>query len=238
MEKNVLFAGKEYPDGRDFATVATNHNRKAVITVESIPGGLKDGALSDGIYPALWSRNSPLASRSLMVQAESICEKLHEAVIIFDTSWYSSHFTEMTPESCSRAVDRMIACYAYLVTEILSRFRRKGGGTLVFVVKRASTTANGGFIKPISILAAMAEGAFKSLGESVAMTYAQEAQVNIVLSVADYGTADTHFANWLFEVLDDTNSIVGKIDPKRGPQWFRMGDKTGKAGLFHRPQKK
>ena len=34
MEKNVLFAGKEYPDGRDFATVATNHNRKVVITVK------------------------------------------------------------------------------------------------------------------------------------------------------------------------------------------------------------
>ena len=127
MEKNVLFAGKEYPDGRDFATVATNHNRKVVITVESMPEGLKDGELSDGIYPALWSRNSSLAARSLMVQAESICEKLHEVVVVFDTSWYSSHFIEMTPEHCSRAIDRMIACYTYLVAEILSRFKRKGG---------------------------------------------------------------------------------------------------------------
>lgn len=238
MEKNVLFAGKEYPDGRDFATVATNHNRKVVITVESMPEGLKDGELSDGIYPALWSRNSSLAARSLMVQAESICEKLHEVVVVFDTSWYSSHFIEMTPEHCSRAIDRMIACYTYLVAEILSRFKRKGGGTVVFVIKKSSTPANGGFVKPVSMLAAMAEGAFKGLGESVAMTYAQEEGIDVVLSMADYGTADTHFANWLFEVLDAPNGIAGKMDPKKGPQWFKMGAKTTKVGLFHHPQKK
>lgn len=238
MERSVLFAGKEYPDGRDFAIAATKYGRKAVITVESMPEGLNEGALSQGIYPALWSRNSPLASRSLMVQAESICGALQEAVVVFDTSWYSSHFTEMTPESCSRAVDRMISCYAYLVAEILSRFKRKGGGTLVFVIKKSSTTVNGGFSKPVSILAAMAEGAFKGLGESVAMTYAQEEGIDVVLSLADYGTADTHFANWLFEVLDAPNGIVGKVDPKKGPQWFKMGAKTTKVGLFHRPQKR
>lgn len=238
MEKNVLFAGKEYPDGRDFAIVATKHDRKAVITVESMPEGLNEGAISEGIYPALWSRNSPLASRSLMVQAESICGRLQEVVVVFDTSWYSSHFTEMTPENCSRAVDRMISCYAYLVTEILSRFRRKGGGTLVFVIKKSSTPANGGFSKPVSMLAAMAEGAFKGLGESVAMTYALNDTVNVVLSMADYGTADTHFANWLFEVLDAPNGIAGKMDQKKGPQWFKMGAKTTKVGLFHRPQRR
>lgn len=238
MEKNVLFAGKEYPDGRDFALVATKHERKAVITVESMPEGLNGGAISEDVYPALWSRNSPLASRSLMVQAENICGRLQEVVVVFDTSWYSFHFTEMTPESCSRAVDRMISCYTYLVAEVLSRFKRKGGGTLVFVIKKSSTPANGGFVKPVSMLAAMAEGAFKGLGESVAMTYAQDDAVSVVLSMADYGTADTHFANWLFEVLDAPNGIAGKMDPKKGPQWFKMGAKTTKVGLFHRPQKK
>lgn len=108
----------------------------------------------------------------------------------------------------------------------------------MFVIKKSSTGSNGGFSKPVSVLASMAEGAFKGFGEAVALSYAQEEEIKIVLATAEYGTADAHFANWLFEVLDAPNSIAGKIDLKKGPQWFKMGAKTAKVGLFHRPQKK
>lgn len=239
MEKAVLFAGKEYPDGREFAIAATNCNRAAVITVAEMPENLEDGCVLEHIYPAKWSRNSPLAARSVILQAENACGAFQEAVIIFDTNWYSGQFEELTPSICSKAIDSMIGSYTHLVSEILARFKKKGGGTVIFVLKKISTDeANGGFSKPVGILSGMAEGAFKGLAESIATTFSQDEQMKIVLAKADYGTADNHFARWLFDVLDAPNSIVGKYDVKKGPQWFKMGAKTGKSGFFNPFQKK
>lgn len=237
MERSVLFAGKEYPDGREFAVAATNHNRSAVVTVAEMPKKLDGGCVCEDVYPAQWSRNSPLAARTLVVQAENACGAFREAVIIFDTSWYAGRFEDLAPETCSRAIDAMVGSYAYLVNEVLNRFKKQGEGTLVFVLKKSSS-GDGGFTKPVSVLTGMAEGAFKGLGESVATTYSQDPSLKIVLAKADFGTADSHFANWLFEVLDAPNSIAGKYDAKKGPQWFKMGTKTGKGGLFNPFQKR
>ena len=98
--------------------------------------------------------------------------------------------------------------------------------------------SSGGFSKPVSILAGMAEGAFRGLGETLATNYAEDESLRIVLTKADYGTTDNQFANWLFEILDAPNSVVGKYDPKKGPQWYKMGAKTSKVGLFNPFQKK
>ncbi len=239
MGKTVLFAGKEYPDGREFAVAATNCNRDVVITVAEMPENLEDGCISDNIYPAKWSRNSPLSARSVILQAENACGAFQEAVIIFDTDWYSGRFEELTPSICSQAIDSMIGSYTHLVSEILARFKKKGGGTVIFVLKKASTDeANGGFSKPVGILSGMAEGAFRGLAESIATTFSQDEGMKIVLTKVDYGTADNHFASWLFEVLDAPNSIMGKYDAKKGPQWFKMGAKMGKSVFFNPFQKK
>lgn len=240
MERNVLFAGKEYPDGRDFAIAATKHNRTALITVSVMPENLEEGRLSDDVYPVLWSRSTSITARSLLLQVENICRTLDEAVLIFDSSWYSASFSELTPEMCSKAADAMVTNYAFLVTELINRFQKKDGGTLVFVIKRPheGDSSASGFSKPVSVLTGMAEGAFKGLGEAVATTYGQDGNIKVVLVKADYGTADSHFANWLFDVLDAPNSVVGKIDPKKGPQWFKMGAKTGRTGFFQGLQKK
>ena len=69
MERCVLFAGKEYPDGNEFAIAATKCNRAAVITVATMPENLEDGCITENIYPAKWSRNSPLSARSVILQA-------------------------------------------------------------------------------------------------------------------------------------------------------------------------
>ena len=45
MERTVLFAGKEYPEGREFALVATRCNRNAIITVAEMPEDLEDGSM-------------------------------------------------------------------------------------------------------------------------------------------------------------------------------------------------
>ena len=239
MKRCVLFAGKEYPAGRDFAISATNHNRNAVITVAEMPEGLEDGAISEGMYPAKWSRNSPLSARSVILQAENCCGSFQEAVVIFDINQYAGNFEDLAPGTCSKAVDTMISSYVHLVSEILARFKRKGGGTVIFVLKKASVDdSSGGFRKPVSILAGMAEGAFKGLAETIATTFGQDESLKVVLTKADYGTTDEQFSNWLFEVLDAPNSIVGKFDAKKGPQWFKMGGKTDKTGLFNRFQKR
>lgn len=239
MERCVLFAGKEYPDGSEFAIAATKYNRAAVITVATMPEDREDDCISENIYPAKWSRNSPLSARSVILQAENACGAFQEAVIIFDTNWYSGDFEELTPSVCSKAIDTMITSYTHLVGEIVARFKKKGSGTIIFVLKKATgDEANGGFSKPVGVLPGMAEGAFRGLAESMATTFGQDESMKIVLAKADYGTTDNQFASWLFEVLDAPNSILGKYDAKKGPQWFKMGAKTGKSSFFNPFQKK
>ena len=110
---------------------------------------------------------------------------------------------------------------------------------VIFVLKKATgDEANGGFSKPVGVLPGMAEGAFRGLAESMATTFGQDESMKIVLAKADYGTTDNQFASWLFEVLDAPNSILGKYDAKKGPQWFKMGAKTGKSSFFNPFQKK
>lgn len=240
MDRSVLIAGKEYPDGRDFAIAAVRHQRNAVISVAEMPEGLDEGRISEGIYPAKWTRNSPLSARSLILQAENQCGTFQDVVVVFDTNWYSGNFEDLSPEMCSKAIDIMISSYTYLVSELLARLKKKGGGTLVFVLKKnsAEDSSGGGFTKKNSILAGMAEGAFRGLGETIATNFAEDESLRIVLTKADLGTADSQFANWLFEILDAPNSLVGKYDPKKGPQWYKMGTKTTKGGLFNPFQKK
>lgn len=234
MEKTVLIAGKEYPAGSALASAAVNHNRNVVITAPFAAEETGEPMSTAGIAAVAWNKSSSVSARSIVLQAENAFQRIDEAVLVFDTAWLSPNFNTMTPELCSRAVDTMIISYFYLSLELVNRFAKQGGGTLVFMLKSApglaempsSVTLRGdSSAVPAGILPASAEAAFKVLAESTAAKYADKDGLRFFLVNADYDTPDNQFAGWMFEHMDATYVSKSKQDVRHACQWIKVGTK-------------
>lgn len=234
MEKTVLLAGKEYPGGSALASSAVNHNRNVVITTSPLSDAPVESLESSGIVTVSWNKSSSVSARSIVLQAENTFQHVDEAVLVFDTAWFSPNFQAMTPELCSRAVDTMISSYLYLSMELMNRFVKLKNGTLVFMLKSApglaemptSVTLRGDTSAvPAGILPASAEAAFRVLAESMAAKYAEREGVKVFLVRADYETPDSQFAGWMFEYLDAVYVSKMKQDARHAAQWVKIGSK-------------
>ena len=234
MKKTVLFAGKEYPAGSALASAAVNHNRNVVITVPAMVDEIKDSLETAGTTAATWNKSSSVSARSVILHAENAYQHVDEAILNFDTSWFAPNFKDMTPEICSKAIDSMISSYLYLTMEVISRFSKTEGGTIVFMLKTAPGHAdmvNSTSIKsensnfPVGILPSTAESAFKALAESIAAKYAEKNGIKVFLVKADHDTPDSHFAGWMFEYLDAIYVAKAKNDPRHAIQWVKVGSK-------------
>ncbi|AEE15760.1 hypothetical protein [Treponema brennaborense] len=236
MKKTVLFAGKEYPAGSDFVAAAVSCGRNAVVTVPAAARAeAESGEFSKpGVRPAVWNKSSSVSARSVVLQAENAFRSVEEAVLLFDTAWFAPEFQKIGPETCSRALDAMIAGYVYLSAEIIGRYVKKGGGTLVFALKehpsfadlaRTGALRSEAALIPAGILCATAAGAFAALAENTAAGYADSDTVRILLARSERGVSDAAFAEWLFPYLDAWIASKPKSDAKRAAQWVKFGAK-------------
>ncbi len=243
MEKTVLIAGKEYPAGSALASAAVNHNRNVVITAPFAAEETGEPISAAGIAAVAWNKSSSVSARSIVLQAENAFQRIDEAVLVFDTAWLAPNFNTMTPEVCSRAVDTMITSYFYLSLELVNRFSKQGGGSVVFMLKSApglaempsSVTIRGeNSAVPAGILPASAEAAFKVLAESTAAKYAEHDGLKFFLVNADYEIPDSQFAGWMFEYLDAAYVSKAKNDARHACQWIKTGAKSQSGFSFFR----
>lgn len=243
MEKTVLIAGKEYPAGSSLASAAVNYNRKVVITSPFGAEENPEAVPATEITTVAWNKSSSVSARSIVLQAENAFQQVDEAVLVFDTAWLSPNFNSMTPELCSRAIDTMITSYFYLSMELVNRFIKQGGGTLVFMLKSApvlADTVNTGTVRddnssiPAGILPASAQATFKALAESTAAKYAEKEGLKFFLVNAEYEVPDSQFAGWMFEYIDAVSVSRPKQDARHACQWIKIGSKPPASFPFFR----
>lgn len=220
MEKSILIVGKDFPSGTAYLTAAMDMLRNVVMT--------KSPAVEETQQTpeqcVNWNRTSPISARNLVLKAEINSGLLDEALIIFDAMQYISKFNQIDIETFSRADDEMIRGYMYIVSEILSRFVKKGHGHLIFVAKPLADGQKG------SIPLEMAYNGFIAMAESVASQFETLETPQITLVKAT--ESDDEIAQWLFPYLDGLENLKeGKR--KKGINWVRCGDKPGKK-LFGR----
>ncbi len=243
MERTVLIAGKEYPAGSALASAAINHNRKVVITSPFGAPENEDTIPTEEISTVAWNKSSSVSARSIVLQAENVFQKVDEAVLVFDTACLSPNFNSMTPEICSRAIDTMITSYFYLSLELVNRFIKQGGGSIIFMLKSApglvdmtsSTTIHGeNSSVPVGILPFSAQAAFKALAESTAAKYTEKEELKFFLVNAEYDIPDNQFAGWMFEYLDSAYISKTKQDIRHVCQWIKIGSKPQTSFPFFR----
>ena len=256
MEKTILVAGKDMPDGKKFADGLSFSNRNILITGNDIdvpePSENNDDETSEqmnvlkGETTAEWNRGSSLSARTLILQTENTYEKMDEAVLFFDEEYFASKADKMDAAECSRTCDDLISGYMYLTLEVLSRFEKKnsGGapGKLVFVLQEGpcmvdalrSPVLRNGSNSIASPLVASAAGAFNSFAENIAAVYGDMEYVNIVLVRGDKGMeaakSDDSLAKWLGSYLDSVDELKHKLTAKKSISWVKPGAKS--AGSF------
>ena len=100
MGKTILVAGKDIPAGAKFADTLAGTGRYVVVTKpdddeisENTDNAIATAAVAErhqklmgkasGVAPVSWNKASPISSRTLILNMESIFTKMEEAVLYF-----------------------------------------------------------------------------------------------------------------------------------------------------------
>jgi hypothetical protein len=227
MSKTLLIAGKEFPDGADFAAAAKSSQRDVVITVDAE----SQESAPDNFHIVEWRKHSPISAHSLIIETENLYQKkIDEAILLFDSPWFSMRYSELTTQVCAQALDDMLAGYILLTTELLSRL--SGEGELIFAL-REDKMQHEDKIQGDGILPATGAGAFRTFAERIAASCAEHTSLSVLLIEIDAHTDDVAFGVWLFPYLD---TLSGGIlpDRKKNQQWIKCGAKTATRFPFIR----
>jgi len=200
MTTLVLPAGSEDADALSADLEAAGHT--VIQARRGRPGGPDGG-------PA-WDPLSFVSARSLLIEAEASGNGRLDAVVVFASPPPDQTGLAETPaKDIEHSVLEWSAGHAQLVKEILVRFRERGAGTLVLVVRQAD---QGG---PLS---AMASGALSGLAESLAASRGGPWRF---LGVHDESGQDGAAGHFVAKLLADPPKDSGKV--------IRF---TGRQGLF------
>lgn len=248
MEKTILIAGKDFPDGRDLSSSAILHGDTVVIAY----GGETEQKSEDDAVPVRWNRGSALSARSLVISALNQTGHLDEAVLIFDESYYAPKFGNPGPAESNRAYDELILGYQFLTAELLLRFeQRKLSGLnktpekLIFVYKKNPSECDA--VKNPSVraltsslsksLVASAGAFFKAFAENTAASLAQTEDVIPVLVECaeddELSKKDGTLMSWLCDYTAQIDELKKDLSAKQKVSWIKAGAKSpGGFALF------
>lgn len=249
MEKTILIAGKDYPDGRDLASAVVLRGDTAVITTNPVSAEL---ITDDSSVPVVWNRTSVLSARSLVLSCLNQKGRLDEAVLVFDEEYYAPKYGNPGATENTRALDELILGYQYLTSELLLRFdqRKLAGldskpGKIVFLYRSNFSEADAihnpalrSSAKTLSkALVSAAGAAFKAFAQNIA---ASGAETNDFIPVlvecnSDNETAKTDgsLMSWLCDYLDQIDQLKKGLSAKQKISWVKAGTKSpGGFNLF------
>jgi hypothetical protein len=225
MAKTLLIAGKEFPEGADFASTAVSFRRKVALTVQPEtpkPTHEKFQALE-------WRKHSPVSARALILETENLFQQIHEAALIFDLPRFARLYPLMSTKECAKALDDMITGYTLLTAELLFRFdslekiKNTGEKRLIFVLREAAADRATVPDQEDGILPALGRAAFRALAEGTAEKCKNWPSVSALLVETDALTDDVALGARLFPYLDN---LPPESSPSRRTQWLKWGAKS------------
>jgi NAD(P)-dependent dehydrogenase (short-subunit alcohol dehydrogenase family) len=246
MGKTIFIAGKDLPDGGDFADGMALAGRKTAVTGN--PENDRNSVSSADIVITPWNRPSSISARSAVLEAETAFGSAAEdAVLYFDAPLYASRFTGFTPDECTRAADTMVTGYGYMAVELLSRLdQRSASGRIVFLLKQhptleqalRSASIRSSVSTPCSPLVSAAQASFTALAENTAALAGDRPNVTVILVTCDEqneaAAKDSTLASWLSGYLDEVEGLKNKLSAKQSLVWIKAGAKgPGLRSFFH-----
>lgn len=252
MDKTILIAGKDLPEGLDFADGILMSGRNVVATT-SKSTNVKNPAEGE-IAPVVWNKMSPVSAQSVILECENKFRRLDEAVLVFDEMAFAEKFEGFSLENCSKGVDEMILGYQFMTEELLSKFEKRYslGYSSYEQIKPAkiimyykSSPSENDIIKNASLrnsvtcaagpIVAAASSAFVAFAENIAAVFGNRDFVNIVLVKGDFSNElcknERNFASWLCSYMDEIDTMKNKISVKQSLAWVKAGAKSPSSGF-------
>ena len=254
MNRTILIAGKDFPDGKDLATTAVLHGRTAFITA-SAGGQVSD--FGDGSFSVGWNRGSALSARTLLISASNNNGHLDEGVLIFDENHFAPLYGSPGPAESTKACNELVLGYQYLAAELLLRFNQrkiagleKNPGKIVFVYKPGTNEAeavknpNLRLENPVlsKTLVASASAAFRAFAENFAASVCGAEEVIPVLvecsPTNELSKKDSAFMAWLCDYMEEIDSLKKPLSDKQKVTWIKAGARVpGGFGFFRTSSK-
>lgn len=252
MERTILVAGKDLPEGLDLADGILLSGRNVVAATS---GARNVKRTEEGSTVSVeWNRTSPVSAKSLVLECENHFRRIDEALFVFDEAWFAEKFNEISFENTSRGIDEMILGFQYLAQEVLSKFEKRfvlnysteenlKPAKIIFYLKSSPSEVD--VIKNNSLrntvpcaanpLVAAASGAFIAFAENIAAMFANRDYVNVVLVKGDVSVElcknERSFASWICNYLNEVDMLKNKLTAKQSVAWVKVGAKGPNSGF-------
>lgn len=245
MEKTLLIAGKELPNGDNLASGAVTSGRKAFITKNHT-----DEALSapNGTVGVIWNRPSALSARSLVLKALNEGGHLDECMIVFDEKYYIEKYGRLSSTAENvRVIEELISSYQYLTMEVITRVSKKNKLDLateaeperrklrlIFVHKPNPSIADVALGKatdsPSTVFISTAAAAFKTYAENVTATLVDNEEIEPLLiscdSTNELASNDNALSTWIFSYIETIENMKKNLTAKQKLTWIKAGSKA------------
>jgi len=173
---------------------------------------------ADKRIPLEWNPGSPIAARTLVLAAENRLEQLNEALLICDPPSVRIAAADLSLANVEILVNDYIKGWFFLVKELATVFKARGGGVLALVCPE--TAGTGDKDDAADLLGSTALAAFRAFTRGLLAAALSEPYLTLGFSGAEAGD-DAGFAAFVFKQLDEGN--------RRNNGKFQ---KYGKIGFF------
>ncbi len=252
MEKTLLIAGKELPDGESFASGAITSGRKTIITTNHTDNS---SPAPNGATKIAWNRPSALSARSVVLKTLNENSYLDECVIFFDEKFYAEKYanTEGIAENV-RVIEELISSYQYMTMETITRVTKKHKSDfsnsestekhklrVIFMQKTGQSVSECIIAKstsrPSPPFVSTASAAFKTYAENIAALHIDDDDIDFLLVQCDPANElyanDKELATWLFSYIETLEALKRPLTQKQRLTWIKAGTKNpGGFGFF------
>lgn len=252
MERTLLIAGKELPDGESFASGAVASGRKTIITRNHTD---ESASAPNGTTAVTWNRPSALSARSVILKALNECGHLDECVIIFDEKFFIEKYgsADGTAENV-RVIEELISSYQYMTMEAITRALKKNKMDfstsaetdkrkfrIVFLHKTSPSLSECVVskltAKPSTPFISTASQAFKTYAQNIAAANIENEDMDFLLVNCDPSNElyanDNALSSWLFSYIAAVDALKRPLTVKQRLTWTKAGTKSpGAFGFF------
>lgn len=239
---NILFIGKDLPDGLEIAETFSQSGRNVYTVAKSESDSTNFD--SEKIFGTLWNKSSAVSAHSLIIKAETKLDTIDEVLFYFDSSYFCSKFELDKTEEIANAVDQMINSFLYSTSELLKRIdQRKEKILVTFLVKEHPSklevaNSKNNITLPSSAIVSAAQQLFISLAESFSTNVAERSYLSVLLANCNSSNElyknEKDIATWLMASMESIENQKNPQTLKHATTWNKVGSKVDSIFSFLR----
>lgn len=231
---NILLIGKDLPDSLELAESLAASGRTVFGIAKSETEAVNFE--SENIFATTWNKSSAVSAHSVLIKAETRCEKIDEVLFYFDANYFCSKFELDKTEEISSAVDMMINSYLYASSELLKRIDQLKEKILVsFIVKEYPSkvemlSSKAPVSVPASGIVSTAQAAFVSMAENFATNVADRQYLSVMLGNCNVSNElyknEKVIGDWTATGLTSVRAMKNPQTVKQAVTWNKVGGKV------------